>query len=67
MRLAFPLIGIEQRCGQGSVLDGRQLPRQVGRIAHAAVHALPGERRRQVRGVAGQKTRPDFQRSATRA
>ena len=55
MRLALRLVAI-QHCGQQpSLHHGCQLPCEVGRIAHAAVHALPCKRRRQVRGIARQK------------
>ena len=48
MRCAFLGIGIKQPFVGMAVDHGRQLPGQVAGVAHTAVHALSGKRRRQV-------------------
>lgn len=50
--LALLLVAVEQARAGLAAEHGGQLPGQVVRVPDAAVHPLPGERRRQVRGAA---------------
>jgi hypothetical protein len=54
------LVGLEQGVIGAPVQDRCQLPCQVGRVADAAVEALPGEWRGQVRGIAREQDAPDL-------
>ena len=56
-RVIAPLgfIGVEEPVAETTRHDRGKLPGEIVRIAHAAVHALAGKRRRQMRCIAGQK------------
>ncbi len=58
VRTALGLIAVEQPLRRAAK-HGVELPRQVAGVARARGEALTGERRRQVRGVAGQQHAPD--------
>ena len=55
MRFALLFVGVQKPRAQLAVQDGRELPAQIEGVAHAAVHSLAGEGRRQVRRVAGEE------------
>jgi hypothetical protein len=55
VRPALGLVGVEQRLGRGARAPRGELPPQVGRVADAGAQALAEERRRLVRGVAGEQ------------
>ena len=48
-------VGVEKPVAEPARYDGGKLPGEIVRVAHAAVHALAGERRHQMRRIAGQK------------
>jgi hypothetical protein len=54
MRLALDFIGIEHVGSQLPLAHCSKLPGQIEGVAHAAVHALPGKRWREVRRIAGE-------------
>src|SRR5271166_1311371 len=54
-RGALDLIGVEDCLRRKATQYGGQLPGQVRGILHAAVHPLPGERRHQMRRIAGEE------------
>ena len=57
-RQPLRLVGVEQRVGGATVEHEVELPRQVGGVAQAGAHALAGERRHEVGGVAGEEDAP---------
>ena len=59
MRFTFGLIGLQQAIGGLPAQHGRQLPAQVGDVAHAGAHALADPWRHGVGGVAGEEHPPD--------
>ena len=52
---ALGAVGVQQRVGHRSREDEVELPREVGHVAQVRAHPLPGERRHEVRGVAGEQ------------
>ena len=52
-RSPLDFVCVEDLLGSLSVEDGGKLPRKIDRILHASVHALSGEGRHEVGGVAG--------------
>ena len=59
-RSALLVVGGQERRRGAPVEHEVELPRQVGRVAEAGAHALSGERRHLVRGVAGEEDPPDL-------
>src|SRR6476661_2859668 len=53
VRLTLRLIGLEQARIRAAAQHRTKLPRKVRGIAKAVAHALPEERRRLMRGIAG--------------
>ncbi len=49
----FRLVGFKQPRPQFAPQHGREFPRQVVSVANSAIHPLSGERRTQMRGIAG--------------
>ncbi len=52
---ALGLVGVEPRVVELAAQHPRELPAEVVRVADAGLHARPGPRRHQVRGVAGEE------------
>ena len=52
---ALDFVGIEDVVAGVARNDGGQLPGEIGDIFHAAIHALAGKRRHQMRGIAGEE------------
>src|SRR6476646_3266320 len=55
VRTTFLFVSVKQARSQPPLNDGGKFPRQVMRVANAAVHSLPCKRRRKVGGVTSQK------------
>ena len=58
VRLAFGLVGVEQRIRRLPPEHGGEFPAQVGDVADSGRHALADPRRHGMRGVAGQEDPP---------
>src|SRR5690242_15767392 len=55
MRLALPLVGVEQGIRRVLAQDAVELPREIRRIANPSAHALTQKGRRLVAGVPGEE------------
>ena len=58
VRLALVLVAVEDVGARVATDDGGELPREVGGVADARAHALPGERRHLMRRVARKQNAP---------
>ena len=52
---ALDLVGVEDFVASAARHDGSQLPGEIGHIFHAAIHALAGKWRHQMRRIAGEE------------